>query len=116
MFLFTIGLFGEGVASDAFPYIVTGGQSLFSTGIKIYNNPFGKLSIGAGTGWVGYRQDWSPDISFPDPIIGTNSQYFQLLFSTLDKNDIFFDVKRDINSNIEEVLQPAVKSYGGFTM
>jgi len=95
---------------------ITGGQSLFSTGIKIYNNPFGKLSIGAGTGWVGYRQDWSPDISFPDPIIGTSSQYFQFLFSTLDKNDIFFDVKRDINSNIEEVMQPAVKSYGGFTM
>ena len=44
------------------------------------------------------------------------SKIGQFVFSTLDKNDIFFDVKRDINSNIEEVLQPAVKSYGGFTM
>lgn len=76
----------------------------YSVGLKIYNNPWGKLSIDAGTGWAGYKQDWSPDINFPDPIISVSSQYFQFFFSTLDKNDILFDVKRDNNSNINNKL------------
>jgi len=96
----TAGLFGTYVGTDFMPYAVNGTGELYSVGLKIYNNPWGKLSIGAGTGWVGYKQDWSPDINFPDPIISTSSQYFQFFFSTLDKSDILFDVGRDNNSNI----------------
>ena len=96
----TAGLFGTYVGTDFMPYAVNGTGELYSVGLKIYNNPWGKLSIGAGTGWVGYKQDWSPDINFPDPIISTSNQYFQFFFSTLDKSDILFDVGRDNNSNI----------------
>ena len=103
-FFVTSYLFGGYVASDVLPYAMKRGEELYSVGLKIYNNPWGKLSIGAGAGWVGYKQDWSPDINFPDPIISVSSQYFQFFFSTLDKNDILFDVKRDNNSNINNKL------------
>ena len=95
----------EQFVTKALPYAMKGGEELYSLGLKIYNNPWGKLSIGAGIGWVGNKQDWSPDINFPDPIISTSSQYFQFFFSTLDKNDILFDVTRDNNSNINNKLQ-----------
>ena len=104
--IFTVATFsyGEIVVPQSLPYAMKRGEELYSVGLKIYNNPWGKLSIGAGTGWVGYKQDWSPDINFPDPIISVSSQYFQFFFSTLDKNDILFDVKRDNNSNINNKL------------
>ena len=103
-FIATSYLFGGCVASDVLPYAVQGGEGLFSLGLKIYNNPWGKLSIGAGTGWVAYKQDWSPDINIPDPIIGMSSQYFQFLFSTLSKNDYLFDLKQKKGTNTYEKL------------
>ncbi len=104
--IFTVATlsYGEIVVPQSLPFAMKRGEELYSVGLKIYNNPWGKLSIGAGTGWVGYKQDWSPDINFPDPIISVSSQYFQFFFSTLDKNDILFDVKRDNNSNINNKL------------
>ena len=105
--IFTVATlsYGEIVVPQSLPYAIKRGEELYSVGLKIYNNPWGKLSIGAGTGWVGYKQDWSPDINFSDPIISVSSQYFQFFFSTLDKNDILFDVNRDNNSNINNKLQ-----------
>ena len=73
-FAVATGLFGQYVASDVLPYAMSGSQSLYSIGVKIYNNPFGKKAIGSGLGYVGNKQGWSPDINFPDPTINTYSQ------------------------------------------
>ena len=103
-FAVTTGLFGQYVASDVFPYAVRGGNQLYSLGLKVYNNPWGKFSIGAATGWVANEQDWSPDICIPDPEIGLTSQYFQFIFSTLDKNDIKFNLKDIFNTKVHNEI------------
>ena len=97
-------LYGYAVLPEALPYVVRGGDLLYSLGLKVYNNPWGKFSIGAATGWVANEQDWSPDICIPDPEIGLTSQYFQFIFSTLDKNDIKFNPKDIFNTKVHNEI------------
>ena len=114
----TTVLFGTYVGSSTLPYAVRSGEQLYSFGLKVYNNPWGKFSIGVGTGWVANKQDWSPDICIPNPEIGLTSQYFQFLFSTLDKNEINFDINNifktkvhiEIPDNDEKSTQTATES------
>ena len=104
-FIATSYLFGGCVASDVLPYAVQGGEGLYSLGLKIYNNPWGKRAIGAGLGYVGYKQKWSPDVTFSDPTIDTYSLLFQFLSDTWDKNKPFFDekLKFDTNSSLQNI-------------
>ena len=97
-FAITTGLFGQCVASDVLPYAVRGGQTLYSTGIKVYNNPLGKRIIGGGLGYLGHKLKWSPDITPSDPTIGTYSILFQFLFDTWEKNKPLFDDKLRIDT------------------
>jgi RHS repeat-associated protein len=92
-FFVTSFLFGGYVASDVMPYAMKSGEGLYSVGLKMYNNPLGKRVIGAGLGYVGYKQKWSPDVTFSDPTIGAYSLLFQFLFDTWDKNKSLFDEK-----------------------
>ena len=89
----------EQLATQTLPYMVRGGEALFSTGLKVYNNPLGKRAIGIGLGYVGYKQGWSPDISFPDPTISTYSLLSQFMFDIWDKNKTIFDDKQNLNTN-----------------
>ena len=86
-------LFGGYVASDVLPYAMKGGKELCSVGLRLYNNPWGKRAIGTGLGYIGYKQKWSPDVTFSDPTIGTYSLLFQFLSDTWDKNKPLFDEK-----------------------
>ena len=42
----------EQLATQTLPYMVRGGEALFSTGLKVYNNPLGKRAIGIGLGII----------------------------------------------------------------
>lgn len=84
----------EQLATQTLPYMVRGGEALFSTGLKVYNNPLGKRAIGIGLGYAGHKQKWSPDVTFPDPTIGAYSLLSQFLFDTWEKNKELFDNKR----------------------
>ena len=87
----------EQLATQTLPYMMRGGETLFSTGLKVYNNPWGKRIIGGGLGIIANKQKWSPDISFPDPTIGTYSLLFQFLSDTWEKNKDLFDDKLRID-------------------
>ena len=95
----TTGLFGQYVASNILPYAVKGGGEFYSLGLKIYNNPWGKRMIGIGLGYVGHKQEWSPDVTYPDPTIGTYSLLFQFLFDTWGNDKTLFDDKRRLDTN-----------------
>ncbi|MBR3467951.1 MAG: hypothetical protein IKH15_12140 [Bacteroidales bacterium] len=89
-FIATSYLFGGCVASDVLPYAVQGGEGLYSLGLKIYNNPWGKRAIGVTAGIIANEQKWSPDINFPDPLINIYSQSTQFFLYSLEKANPFF--------------------------
>ena len=89
-FFVTSYLFGGYVASDVLPYAVKGGEELYSVGLKIYNNPWGKRAIGVTSGIIANEQKWSPDINFPDPLINIYSQSTQFFLYSLEKANPFF--------------------------
>jgi len=90
-FFVTSFLFGGYVASDVMPYAMKGGEGLYSVGLKTYNNPWGKRVIGASLGIIANEQKWSPDITFPDPLINSYSQSTQFLLYSLEKaNPLFY--------------------------
>ena len=99
--IFTVFSFSsaEHLATQTLPYMMSGSDALFSIGFKMYNNPFGKRAIGIGLGYVGYKQGWPPDISFPDPTISTYSLLSQFMFDVWDKNKTIFDDKQNLNTN-----------------
>jgi hypothetical protein len=97
-FVVTSGLFGQNVASDFLPYAVKNGQELYSLGLKVYNNSWGKRTIGTSLGYVGYKQDWSPDVTVPDPIISTYSLMSQFLIDKWKKYNPLFDDKTSLDS------------------
>ena len=89
-FSVTTGLFGQYIASDILPYAVRGGNQLYSLGLKVYNNPFGKGAIGTVIGNVAFEQKWSPDISLPDPIINATFQFTQFVrFEAVEIKNIY---------------------------
>ena len=96
-FLGSASLYGYAVLPEALPYVSRGGERLFSLGINVYNNPWGKRVIGIGLGYVGNKQEWSPDVTFPDPTIGAYSLLSQFLFDTWERNKELFDDKLRIN-------------------
>ena len=93
----TAGLFGQYAASDVLPYAVRSGEQLYSLGLNVYNNPWGKRAIGIGLGYAGHKQEWSPDVTFSDPTIDAYSLLSQFLFDTWEKNKELFDDKRRID-------------------
>ena len=97
-FVFTTVSFGTYVRSNTLPYVVRGGVQLYSLGWNAYNNPWGKRAIGIGLGYVGHKQEWSPDVSPSDPMIGTYSILFQFLFDTWGKGNPL-DNKRSSETN-----------------
>ena len=97
-FLGSLSLYGYAVLPEALPYVVRGGERLYSLGINVYNNPWGKRIIGGSLGIIANKQNWSPDITFPDPMIGTYSLLFQFLSDTWEKNKDLFDDKLRIDS------------------
>jgi len=90
--------YGEIVVTQSLPYVVRGGQTFYSMGVKVYNNPWGKRIIGGGLGYVGNKLKWSPDITPSDPTIGTYSLLFQFLFDTWEKSKPLFDDKLRIDT------------------
>ena len=60
----------------------------------MYDNPWGKVAIGIGLGYVGHKQKWSPDVTVPDPMINSYSQFFQFMFDKCEKNNLLFDDKK----------------------
>jgi RHS repeat-associated protein len=94
----TSSLFGQYAASDILPYAVKSGQELYSLGLKVYNNSWGKRTIGTSLGYVGYKQDWSPDVTVPDPIISTYSLMSQFLIDKWKKYNPLFDDKTSLDS------------------
>jgi len=97
-FAVTTGLFGQYVASDVLPYAVRGGGQLYSLGLKVYNNSWGKRAFGFGLGYVGNKLKLSPDITPSDPTIATYSLLFQFLFDTWEKDKPLFDDKLRIDT------------------
>ena len=97
-FVFTTVSFGTYVRSNTLPYVVRGGVQPYSLGWNAYNNPWGKRAIGIGLGYVGHKQEWSPDVSPSDPMIGTYSILFQFLFDTWGKGNPL-DNKRSSETN-----------------
>lgn len=91
-------LFTSFIVKDVSPFVARSGEQLFSLGCKVYNNPWGKRAIGIGLGYAGYKQKWSPDVTFPDPAIGTYSLLFQFLFDTGDKYKSTLDDKRRLDN------------------
>lgn len=90
--------YGEMVVTQSLPYMMRTGKTFYSLGLKAYNSSWGKRIIGGGLGIIANKQKWSPDISFPDPTIGTYSLLFQFLSDTWDKNKDLFDDKLRIDS------------------
>ena len=90
----TSSLFGQYAASDILPYAMRGGEELYSLGLEMYDNPWGKVAIGIGLGYVGHKQKWSPDVTVPDPMINSYSQFFQFMFDKCEKNNLLFDDKK----------------------
>ena len=80
----------EQFVTKALPYAMKGGEELYSLGLKIYNNPWGKRAIGVTAGIIANEQKWSPDINFPDPLINIYSQSTQFFLYSLEKANPFF--------------------------
>ena len=99
-FAVTTGLFGQYVASDVLPYVVEGGDKLYSLGLKAYNNPWGKRTIGIGLGIIANEQKWSPDINFSDPLINIYSQSTQFFLYSVEKAKPFFYMNQKANIDI----------------
>jgi hypothetical protein len=91
-------LYGYAVLPEALPYVVRGGERLYSLGINVYNNPWGKRIIGGGIGYMGHKLKWSPDITPSDPTIATYCLFSQFLSDTWEKNQDLFDDKLRIDS------------------
>ena len=97
-FLGSLSLYGYAVLPEALPYVVRGGERLYSLGINVYNNPWGKRIIGGGIGYMGHKLKWSPDITPSDPTIATYCLFSQFLSDTWEKNQDLFDDKLRIDS------------------
>ena len=90
----------EQLATQTLPYMVRGGEALFSTGLKVYNNPLGKRAIGIGLGIIAKEQKWSPDINFSDPLINVYSQSTQFFLYSVEKANSFFQMNQKVNTDI----------------
>ena len=98
--MFTVYSFsyGQQLVSNTIPYMMKGGEELFTFGLKVYNNPVGKRIIGGGIGYMGHKLKWSPDITPSDPTIATYCLFSQFLSDTWEKNKDLFDDKLRIDS------------------
>ena len=92
---------GEQVVTKALPYVMKSGEELYSLGLKIYNNPWGKRAIGVGSGIIANEQKWSPDISFPDPLINIYSQSTQIFLYSLEKANPFFYMNQKNDTGVK---------------
>ncbi len=90
----------EQLATQTLPYMVRGGEALFSTGLKVYNNTWGKRAIGIGLGIIANEQKWSPDINFSDPLINVYSQSTQFFLYSVEKTNTFFQMNPKVNIDI----------------
>ena len=96
----TTGLFGIYVGSSTLPYAVRSGEQLYSFGLKVYNNPWGKRAIGIGLGIIANEQKWSPDINFSDPLINVYSQSTQFFLYSVEKAISFLQMNQKVNTDI----------------
>ena len=104
----TAGLFGQYAASDVLPYAVRSGEQLYSLGLNVYNNPFGKRAVGIGLGIIANEQKWSPDINFSDPLINVYSQFTQFFLYSVEKTNPFDQMNPKINT---EIVLPKTNDY-----
>ena len=96
----TTVLFGTYVGSSTLPYAVRSGEQLYSFGLKVYNNPWGKRAIGIGLGIIANEQKWSPDINFSDPLINVYSQSTQFFLYSVEKAISFLQMNQKVNTDI----------------